>query len=68
MMKPKAVNEHEDGLLEYLEDIIGSNKYIGPIGEASAELEGLNDKRLEKVNRMKIAERERDRLSGMRDR
>ena len=33
MMKPKAVNEHEDGLLEYLEDIIGSNKYIERIAE-----------------------------------
>ena len=32
-MKPKAVNEHEDGLLEYLEDIIGSNKYIERIAE-----------------------------------
>lgn len=25
-MKPKAPNEHEDGLLEYLEDIIGTSK------------------------------------------
>ena len=28
MMKPKAPSEHEDGLLEYLEDIIGSNRYL----------------------------------------
>ena len=26
MMKPKALTEHEDGFLEYLEDIIGSNQ------------------------------------------
>jgi structural maintenance of chromosome 4 len=26
MLKPKAPSEHEDGLLEYLEDIIGSNR------------------------------------------
>ena len=26
-MKPKAQNEHEDGLLEYLEDIIGTSSY-----------------------------------------
>lgn len=26
MMKPKAQNPHEMGLLEYLEDIIGSNQ------------------------------------------
>ena len=30
----------------------------------SVELEGLNEKRLEKVNRLKIAEKERDRLAG----
>jgi len=26
-MKPKATNENEEGLLEYLEDIIGSARY-----------------------------------------
>lgn len=32
-MKPKAPNEHEDGLLEYLEDIIGTSKvgYVEPL-------------------------------------
>jgi structural maintenance of chromosome 4 len=30
-MKPKAANEHDDGLLEYLEDIIGTSKYKTPI-------------------------------------
>jgi structural maintenance of chromosome 4 len=33
MMKPKALSEHEDGLLEYLEDIIGSNKFVEKIDE-----------------------------------
>ena len=28
MMKPKAPNEHEGGMLEFLEDIIGSSRYI----------------------------------------
>ncbi len=31
MMKPKAVTAHEVGLLEYLEDIIGSNRYVEEI-------------------------------------
>ena len=31
LMKPKALTENETGLLEYLEDIIGSNKYIEEI-------------------------------------
>lgn len=35
MMKPKAQSPHEDGLLEYLEDIIGSNEYVPKIEEVS---------------------------------
>jgi structural maintenance of chromosome 4 len=36
MMKPKAQGPHDEGLLEYLEDIIGSNKYVADI-ETSAK-------------------------------
>jgi structural maintenance of chromosome 4 len=36
-MKPKAATEHEDGLLEYLKDIIGTSKYKEPIDEALQE-------------------------------
>lgn len=32
-MKPKAPNEHEDGFLEFLEEIIGTSKYVEPITE-----------------------------------
>jgi chromosome segregation ATPase len=35
LMKPKAQSEHESGLLEYLEDIIGTDKYIAPIEEGA---------------------------------
>jgi len=56
----------DDGLLEYLEDIIGSNKYVEQIEEWSKSLDELNDRRIEKVNRMKVAEKERDNLSGSR--
>ena len=62
MMKPKGQTPHEEGLLEYLEDIIGSNRFLEQIDEMSKVLDGLNEKRIEKVNRMKIAERERDSL------
>ena len=27
MMKPKAQSEHDTGMLEYLEDIIGTSRY-----------------------------------------
>ncbi|ORY34983.1 RecF/RecN/SMC N terminal domain-domain-containing protein [Naematelia encephala] len=58
-MKAKAQNEHEDGLLEYLEDIIGTTKYKQPIEEASQEVETLNDARGEKMNRLRVVEREK---------
>ena len=35
MMKPKAQNPHDEGLLEYLEEIIGSNKYVERINEGA---------------------------------
>ena len=35
MMKPKAAAPHEEGLLEYLEDIIGSNRFVEKIDEVS---------------------------------
>ena len=61
-MKAKAQNEHEDGLLEYLEDIIGTTKYKQPIDDANKEVEELNDQRAEKVNRLRVVEREKSAL------
>jgi structural maintenance of chromosome 4 len=61
-MKAKAQNEHEDGLLEYLEDIIGTTKYKQPIEDANKEVEELNDQRGEKVNRLRVVEREKSAL------
>lgn len=58
-MKPKAPNEHEDGLLEYLEDIIGTTRLVAPIGEAGKALEALVEERSEKFARLKIVEREK---------
>eukprot|EP00871_Galdieria_phlegrea_P003471 jgi/Galph1/4124/GphlegSOOS_G2767.1 len=58
LMKPKANNPHEEGLLEYLEDIIGSNKYIEPIENALDEMERLNEERTLKLNRAKVVEKE----------
>jgi len=62
MMKPKGQTEHETGLLEYLEDIIGTDKYIEKIEETGKDLESLQDQRQAMVNRLKIAERERNGL------
>mmetsp|Transcript_87519 Transcript_87519/g.194542 ORF Transcript_87519/g.194542 Transcript_87519/m.194542 type:complete len:1508 (+) Transcript_87519:95-4618(+) len=66
LMKPKAQGPHEDGLLEYLEDIIGSNRLLEPIEEAEGAVEKLTEVRQEKLNRLRVAERERDNLDGPR--
>ena len=55
-MKPKAQNEHEDGLLEYLEDIIGTSEYKQPIEDALKQMDQLNDERQERLNRVKLVE------------
>jgi structural maintenance of chromosome 4 len=36
-MKPKAQGPHDEGFLEYLEDIIGSDQYVERIEEASKQ-------------------------------
>jgi hypothetical protein len=55
MMKPKGDDKNETGLLEYLEDIIGTDQYKQPIEEAAAKLEELNDQRQTAVHRVKRA-------------
>lgn len=66
-MKPKAANEHEDGLLEYLEDIIGTSKYKTPIEESATEVEALNDICVEKSSRVQHVEKEKSSLEGKKD-
>jgi len=51
-MKAKAQNENETGLLEYLEDIIGSNQYVQRIAELEKEVEAKDDERREKLSRV----------------
>lgn len=66
-MKPKAGNEHEDGLLEYLEDIIGTSRYKAPIEESAADVEALNDICQEKSGRVQHVEKERNSLEDKKD-
>lgn len=63
-MKPKAPSEHEDGLLEYLEDIIGTSQYKEPIEEALTDMDRLSEERTEKLNRLRIVERDRNALEA----
>lgn len=62
MMKPKGATEHETGLLEYIEDLIGSNRLKEGITEAEKQVEELNEERTQKLNRVKMAENECDNL------
>jgi structural maintenance of chromosome 4 len=57
-MKAKAQNENETGLLEYLEDIIGSNKHVGRITELEKEIEVKDDERREKLSRVNASKHE----------
>lgn len=66
-MKAKATGDHDEGLLEYLEDIIGTSKYKTPIDEAAAELETLNDVCVEKNNRVQHVEKEKTSLEDKKN-
>lgn len=55
-MKPKASKEGDEGLLEYLEDIIGTAHYNQPIEDSLKAVDELNQRRLEKLNRVKLVE------------
>ncbi|KKY23225.1 putative nuclear condensin complex subunit smc4 [Phaeomoniella chlamydospora] len=66
-MKPKAANEHDDGLLEYLEDIIGTSKYKTPIEEAATEVETLNEVCVEKNGRVQHVEKEKNGLEDKKN-
>ncbi len=45
MMKPKAQTPHDEGLLEYLEDLIGTNRYVESIEKKGQEVETINEER-----------------------
>uniref|UniRef100_A0A673X9T4 Structural maintenance of chromosomes protein n=1 Tax=Salmo trutta TaxID=8032 RepID=A0A673X9T4_SALTR len=64
MMKPKGQTEHDEGMLEYLEDIIGSCRLKQPIHTLSRRVELLNEQRGEKLNRVKMVEKEKTALEG----
>ncbi|XP_030379225.1 structural maintenance of chromosomes protein 4 [Scaptodrosophila lebanonensis] len=58
MMKPKGQNENESGMLEYLEDIVGTERYIRSLQQINHRVDQLTDERTDKHNRCKLAERE----------
>eukprot|EP00794_Sanderia_malayensis_P011502 gene11502-12697_t len=67
MMRPKAENENDEGMLEYLEDIIGSSRFKEPIENLAVLVESLNEQRREKLSRVKAVEKEKDELEGAKN-
>ncbi|XP_026711001.1 structural maintenance of chromosomes protein 4 isoform X2 [Athene cunicularia] len=67
MMKPKGQTEHDEGMLEYLEDLIGSARLKDPIKTLCRRVEILNEMRGEKLNRVKIVEKEKNALEADRN-
>lgn len=61
-MKSKAEKEGDDGLLEYLEDIIGTSKYKPLIDEGLVKVEELNQVCLEKESRFMLVENDANAL------
>ncbi|KAJ2639275.1 Structural maintenance of chromosomes protein 4, partial [Coemansia sp. RSA 1694] len=66
-MKAMGQSENEVGLLEYLEDIIGTSAYKGQIEEARKLVDELNAARSERLHRVKIVEKEKNGLEEKRN-
>lgn len=61
-MKPKAEMDGDDGLLEYLEDIIGTSEYKRVLNESIAKLEDLNEECSSKSSRVDHVKNEINKL------
>ena len=67
MMKPKGENDNETGLLEFLEDIIGTRRYVPLIDKLSKSIEDLGEIKTSKANRVKISRNEINQLEEVKN-
>lgn len=63
-MKPKAQGPHEEGLLEYLEDIIGSNTLVDKIEASEKMLAELTEQRSHQLKRLQMVEKDKGALES----
>ena len=49
MMKPRGQHDGDEGMLEFLEDVIGSSRLKAPIDELGRKVDLLNEARGDKV-------------------
>ncbi|KAI6198950.1 Structural maintenance of chromosomes protein [Aphelenchoides besseyi] len=65
LMKPKSDDRHgEEGMLEYLEDIIGSSRLKEPIAKLKKKLDWFNDEEDMVRKRLDLAESEVSQMAG----
>ena len=65
LMPPKAKDENSSGgLLEYLEDMIGSHKFVPATEEAAAKVEECTVQRQEALGRLQAVSREKEGLQA----
>ncbi len=67
MMKPKGSTSGEVGLLEFLEDIIGTTRYVALIDKLSKDIDQLSEIKTQKANRVKITKTELDQLEDIKN-
>jgi structural maintenance of chromosome 4 len=58
LMKPKGMANGEEGLLEHVEDVIGSGKFVELIENEAKALESIGEERSKAVHLLNIAEKE----------
>lgn len=66
-MKPKGTSEHEEGFLEYLEDIIGTVRLVEPIQQAELQFQQATEVCNSLAQQRRFAQRELDELIPGRD-
>ncbi|XP_017781859.1 PREDICTED: structural maintenance of chromosomes protein 4 [Nicrophorus vespilloides] len=59
--------DSEPGMLEYLEDIIGTSRYKVPLAQLINRVESLSEQRVERLNRLKLVETDLKSLEGPKD-
>lgn len=67
LMKPKAENENESGMLEFLEEMIGTTRLKAPLEKIQERIDELNELWSEKTTRQKLVKKELDKLEKVRN-
>nr|CCC93301.1 putative structural maintenance of chromosome 4 [Trypanosoma congolense IL3000] len=67
LMKPKAERDGEEGLLEYLDDLIGTNDFAQRISDATREAEEAQQKRLDALDHERKLRAEREALDSAKE-